>query len=111
MYARLKNPLERVMSTFKYKFSIILVIAAALAVSPFCRAFSTCQTLGQFCGNPPSDMFPKCCPFDTDLEGNQIQLKCKNVENEIGSCESVKYHNSSSSGDESSAEDPGEDPK
>lgn len=75
----------------KYKLSVILVIATALAISPFCRAFSACQTLGEFCGDPPSEMFPRCCPFDRDSEENQIRLKCKNIENGIGSCEPVEY--------------------
>ncbi len=72
-----------------YRLSIILT-AAVLAVFPFCGAYSECQKLGEFCGNPASDTFPACCPFDTDSEDEQVALKCKNLDNGVGTCEIVE---------------------
>ena len=80
-----------------YRLSIILTVALILAVSPFCRAYSDCQKLGEFCGSPASETFPACCPFDTNaMSGGQVPLKCKNLDNGIGTCET----------DEDSASDP-----
>ena len=75
------------MPTLTHKLSIILVIASILAISPLCAAFSECQKLGEFCGNPASETFPACCPFDTNTSDEQVPLKCKNVDNGVGTCE------------------------
>ena len=72
------------------KLSIILTIASIIAVSPLCAAFSECQKLGEYCGSPPSGAFPSCCPFDTNENSEQVPLKCKNVDNGVGTCEVVE---------------------
>ena len=89
MYTR-KKPLERLMPTLIHKLTIILVIAAVLAVSPLCGAFAECQKLGEYCGSPPTETFPSCCPFDTNANGEQIPLKCKDVDNGVGTCETTE---------------------
>ena len=78
------------MILFIHKQSFIFTIAIALAVSPLCGAYSACQKAGQFCGSPPSETFPACCPFDTSTDGGQVPLKCKNVQDGVGSCEQVE---------------------
>ena len=70
-----------------HKLSIILLIVTALAVSPLYGAFAECQKLGEYCGDPPTATFPACCPFDTNANGEQVPLKCKNLDNGVGTCE------------------------
>ena len=96
MSTKVNKPYERFMSKMIYKLSIILTFAAILAVSPFCRAYSECQKLGEYCGNPPTETFPGCCPFDTNSSGEQEPLRCKNVDNGVGTCETVEEANSDS---------------
>lgn len=72
-----------------YKLLTILTVALLLAVSPLSEALCACQKLGEYCGTPPTETFPACCPFDTNSDGNQIPLKCKNAENGVGTCETV----------------------
>ena len=90
MYIGQENPLERTMIAFIHKLSITLLMAAILASSPLCGAFSACQKLGEYCGNPPTETFPACCPFDTNATGGQVPLKCKNLDNGVGTCETVE---------------------
>ena len=75
------------MTAFIHKLTLILTIAIGLAISPLCRAYSLCQTLGEYCGDPPTTTFPACCPFDTDANDKHVALKCKNIDNDIGTCE------------------------
>ena len=78
--------MERTMTTFIHKLTLILTIAIALAVSPLCGAFSECEHLGEVCGDPP---FLGCCSFDKALNNEgTIQLDCKDDDNDgIGTCE------------------------
>ena len=65
-------------------------MAVILASSPLCGAFSACQKLGEYCGSPSTETFPACCPFDTDANSEQVPLKCKNLDNGVGTCETVE---------------------
>ena len=85
------------MPTISYRLLILLIITFVLAVTPWYAVLAECQKLGVYCGKPPTDGFPGCCPFDRDANDEQVRLKCKNVENGIGTCEIVE-------------EDPEEDP-
>ena len=86
------------MSAYIHKLSIILVIAIALAITPFYRVFSACQKSGEFCGDPSTPLFPGCCPFDEDSDGKQIDLDCKDDDDDgIGICEDSTSSSSSSS--------------
>ena len=75
------------MPALSYRLSITLTIAIALAVSPLCNVRAECQKLGEFCGSPATETFPGCCPFDTNSNDEQVPLKCKNVDNGVGTCE------------------------
>ncbi len=75
------------MPAFIYKLFIIPLIAIALAVFPLCGAFAECQHLGEYCGDPSTETFPACCPTDTNENNEQVPLKCKNLDNGVGTCE------------------------
>ena len=75
------------MTTFIYKPLIVLIVAILMAISPLCVVFAECQKLGEYCGDPPTDTFPVCCQFDTNGEGEQVPLKCNNLDNGVGTCE------------------------
>ena len=47
-----------------------------------------CQKLGEYCGSPATETFPACCPFDEGPNGKP--LKCKEVDNGVGTCQQVK---------------------
>ncbi len=80
--------LERAMSTFIYKQSIIFITAAALAIFPLCGAFAECQKLDEYCGDPPTEEFPACCPVYTNAKGEEVSLKCKkDADSDLGTCE------------------------
>ena len=55
------------MFSFIHKLLIIVAVVTTLAISPLCKVFAECQKLGEYCGNPPTETFPACCPFDTIL--------------------------------------------
>ncbi len=84
------------MTEFINKLTFILTIAIVLAISPLCGAYSACQKLGEYCGSPPTETFPACCPFDTNSNNEQTPLKCKNIDNGVGTCETVENSGSSS---------------
>ena len=68
------------------KFFIVLLAFTSLVIMPL-NGFCNCQKLGEYCGNPASETFPACCPFDTDTNGEQVPLTCDNVDNGVGTCE------------------------
>ena len=85
-----------------HKLSAFLLIVIALAASPLCKAFAECQKLGEYCGNPPTETFPACCPFDINtMSGEQAPLRCQNLDNGVGTCET----------DEDSASEPESEPE
>ena len=87
------------MPTYIQRVSIILTVAISLAVSPLCSALAECQKLGEYCGSHPTETFPACCPFDTDSNSMQIPLKCKNVDNGVGTCETSEEDSNNSLGE------------
>ena len=88
------------MTILIYRLSVFLA-ATVLAVFPFCKAYSECQKLGEYCGAPPTDTFPSCCPFDTDSDDEQVPLKCKNLDNGVGTCEIVEESDKTDNADDS----------
>ena len=80
------------------KFVLLLFIAFAIGLFQFQNGFCSCQQLGEYCGSPATETFPACCPFYTNGEGQQVSLKCLNVDNGVGTCE-ISNEGGSSSGE------------